>query len=387
MLKPQNTTTPQEYFDYAVSSSSGFEKKDFTLLMDNNSATSLQFTQNPKSITLTFPSMLQANAFEVFLDADSFDLGEISISSDGKTFTPILFSDIHRFSFSFIRFDFIDTVKNSKTTLFSPTTIRDILFLKNPQHTFLVKSISAEPIQFYTDSDCLPIEINQEIQKISTIAIQYTTDSTTPNNTLNFVTNSTYNNDRDTDSIKNTQDNCPFTSNKDQKDADKDRIGDACDLDPKNKNPSLGDTDNDSIDDAQDNCLSVKNPDQRDSNADGRGDICSDDDNDGLIGKYDNCPTVSNPDQKDINVNGVGDTCESDRDNDGFFDSVDVCSQISNPDQKDSDADSIGDVCDNCARYNPDQRDENNDGIGDICAEWETYQKSHDDDQDGIINW
>jgi hypothetical protein len=305
MLVSQSATTPQEYFDYTISSSSGFENKDFSLLMDNNPVTSLQFTQNPKSITLTFSSILQANTFEVFLDADSFDLGEIAISSDEKTFTPILFSNINRFSFSSLRFDFIDQIKNSKTTLFSPTTIRDILFLKNPKHTFLIKSISSDPIRFYRDSDCSPTELNQEIQKTSNIATQYATDSTTTNATLVFVTNPTYNNDRDTDGIKNTQDNCPFASNQDQKDTDKDRIGDACDLDPKNRNPYLGDTDSDGIDDAQDNCLSVKNADQRDSNADGRGDVCSDDDNDGVTGRYDNCPTVSNRDQKDINVNGV----------------------------------------------------------------------------------
>ena len=192
--------------------------------MDNDPSTSLQFIQNPKSITLTFPSVLKSGTFELLIDADTFDLGEVSVSKDGKIFTPILLSDIERFSFFAVRFDFIDTLKNSQTTLFSPTKISDILFIKNPKHIFLVKSNSTEPIQFYTDSDCSRAEINQEIQQMEKIKISYATDINTPNITLNFIKNPLYNTDRDSDAIENMDDNCPFVSNKDQKDTDLDRI-------------------------------------------------------------------------------------------------------------------------------------------------------------------
>jgi hypothetical protein len=56
---------------------------------------------------------------------------------------------------------------------------------------------------------------------------------------ISFVGSEIYNQDRDNDGIKNNLDNCPLKSNKDQKDADKDLIGDVCDLDPKNRNPLL----------------------------------------------------------------------------------------------------------------------------------------------------
>lgn len=50
------------------------------------------------------------------------------------------------------------------------------------------------------------------------------------------------------------QDNCMYTRNADQRNADKDNFGDACD-----------------------NCRQVKNNDQRDIDGDGRGDECDDD--------------------------------------------------------------------------------------------------------------
>ena len=55
------------------------------------------------------------------------------------------------------------------------------------------------------------------------------------------------------------QDNCQFTSNYHQEDADSDRVGDVCD-----------------------NCPNVTNTDQVDTDGDGFGDACdNDDDNDG----------------------------------------------------------------------------------------------------------
>jgi hypothetical protein len=73
---------------------------------------------------------VKAGDFGFYMDADVFDLGEIEISNDGKSFQYILLSDIEFFDFQYIRISFVDTLKNSKTTLFAPTKIRDILFYK-----------------------------------------------------------------------------------------------------------------------------------------------------------------------------------------------------------------------------------------------------------------
>ena len=59
-------------------------------------------------------------------------------------------------------------------------------------------------------------------------------------------------------------------------------------------------SDKDGIQDSQDNCPSVVNADQRDTDRDGIGDICDDDDDDDEIpDDEDNCQYVKNPDQID----------------------------------------------------------------------------------------
>ncbi len=388
-LKLLNKNSATEYYDYSIVKSSGLKNPTWSYLSDNNPATFIQFSENPKSITLKLDTAVTAGDFSFFLDADVFDLAEIEISDDGKNFEAILLSDIEYFSFWYIRLSFVDTLKNSTTTLFAPTKIRDILFSKKELKTYLIKSNSSEPISIYTQLNCENADINKEL------AAAYqkgeTTKMSTSINTRKVDTmmskNENYNADKDGDSIPNNVDNCPLKSNKDQKDTDKDLVGDVCDVNPKNRNPLLGDSDFDGVDDERDNCPFTRNADQRDENSNGRWDACSDDDGDGWLGSVDNCPSVPNADQKDVNVNNIGDVCESDRDKDGFFDVMDVCPSIPNADQKDSDSDGIGDLCDNCNRYNPDQRDENDDKKWDVCSEWELYEKSHDDDKDGVINW
>jgi hypothetical protein len=86
------------------------------------------------------------------------------------------------------------------------------------------------------------------------------------------------------------------------------------------------DWDCDGILNSEDNCIFVYNPNQKDGNKDGKGNACApskvdssfldsrcDMDGDGITNHKDNCPSICNPDQKfvDINENKVNDLCDS----------------------------------------------------------------------------
>lgn len=71
------------------------------------------------------------------------------------------------------------------------------------------------------------------------------------------------------------------------------------------------DTDEDGIPDSADNCPREANPDQKDANGNGKGDACDDHDRDGLMTSEDNCPDTPNRDQRDTDGDGVGDVCDN----------------------------------------------------------------------------
>jgi len=172
------------------------------------------------------------------------------------------------------------------------------------------------------------------------------------------------NEDQDGDGTDNFADNCPLVANPDQKDTDKDDIGDACD---KNPNAPDGEMDLGMTPQAGKYTFTIFTVGQRDA------------DNDGIQNSEDTCPYVPNkgdPTQLnsgDADGDGLDAACDpkddllggganTDQDADGYLNRQDNCPLVPNGqeseseptgNQHDADFDSIGDVCDT----NPDQPD------------------------------
>lgn len=71
------------------------------------------------------------------------------------------------------------------------------------------------------------------------------------------------------------------------------------------------DDDTDAIPNILDNCVSIANQDQKDLDKNGLGDACEDHDKDGVIDSKDNCPDYQNSYQQDEDGDGIGDACDS----------------------------------------------------------------------------
>jgi hypothetical protein len=138
--------------------------------------------------------------------------------------------------------------------------------------------------------------------------------------------------DRDEDTIKDFDDNCPANANQGQEDADLNGIGDACEP---------PDFDGDGIQDALDNCPLDANANQLDTDNDGAGDVCDlDDDNDGLS------------DLDEINIHGTNPLLV-DTDGDNLTDGAEVNIHGTNPLNEDSDMDGFNDDVEINAGTNP----------------------------------
>ena len=170
--------------------------------------------------------------------------------------------------------------------------------------------------------------------------------------------------DTDQDTVLDKNDNCPFVSNANQENWDRDEQGDACDYDDDND----GITDNDGDDCPRGGAFNWTSDSLTDHDYDGCQDSHPediDDDNDGIFDINDACPFTSFPPLRqwwisDYSSDNDGDGCRDadedlNDDNDAFNDSNDNCrlipgnsSTYGNNGCPDFDGDEIADMIDDC---------------------------------------
>ena len=377
------------FIDYKVIDAKGVNSSwtaRTKFLNDNNSNSKFSFTgynNSTKSLTIDLREVVEPDSINLNINIEGVYRPSIFISENNIEFIEV--ADLRDFSFQYIRIEMKKIPKDQKVY---PLAIKELNFLKKSKAEYLVNVISDAKLYVYADYRC-ENEVLQKLkiqENIISRQADFAINADTEKINVDLGENLYFDSDFDDDGVENEQDNCPFVKNSEQKDYDKDLIGDECDLDKQTKNPWENDYDKDGIGDSNDNCPYDYNPKQQDSNADKRGDICADDDRDGIIGKRDNCILIKNKDQADVNNNGVGDACEFDKDGDGIFDSIDNCINKENNSQSDADKDGIGDVCDNCKLYNPRQIDKDGNNVGDVCTEKNEYAIKNDKDGDEILN-
>ncbi|MDO8614358.1 MAG: thrombospondin type 3 repeat-containing protein [Dehalococcoidia bacterium] len=177
--------------------------------------------------------------------------------------------------------------------------------------------------------------------------------------------------DSDEDAVPDLSDNCPYSPNPAQADADGDGLGDECDFDRDNDfaddklEELMGSDPGDAASTPEHSRWLESCSDGLDNDRDGATDDADpgcqpDGDGDFVPDASDNCPTAYNPEQADTDGDGDGDACE-DSDGDGFFD-LDEAALGSDP----NDAGSTPEVfwiADACA----DGRDNDGDGTADAA--------------------
>lgn len=141
------------------------------------------------------------------------------------------------------------------TTVGGTTTVTSLYFLAQPGKTY----------ELYANPERTPIINTQEPASADfTTAVVGTLVGLQPNNGSSAATNQLYQPaDSDTDGIPDSQDNCPNIANPDQKDENRNEVGDICD-----------DFDFDGVINSRDNCSDVPNRNQLDTDSDGLGDEC-----------------------------------------------------------------------------------------------------------------